>query len=126
MTKLKYPKDSKGRSIIGEEYGIQITRPWNEAMYKHNAIVSEKMKDAISQALEKAYAAKDEKNVTIIARAINAYGYGSMMSIDDIYEDAVRGLDMTADHWLDDNCWPDLIQAKLVKQLPQLLIGFKK
>lgn len=126
MTKTKYPKDSKGRSILGEEYGIQITRPWNEAMYKHNAEVSEQMKDAIQEALDKAYKAEDEKTVTVIARAINAYGYGSMMSIDDIYEDAVNGIERASDHWLNSDTWPDLIEAGLVNQLPQLLIGFKK
>jgi hypothetical protein len=126
MSKTKLPKDNKGRTILGTEYGITITRPWNEAMYKHNAKVSEQMKDAIQKALDKAYKAKDEKKVTIIARAINAYGYGPGMDIDDIYEDADRGLANTSDHWLDSDTWPDLIEAGLVKQLPQLLIGFKK
>ena len=126
MSKTKLPKDSKGRTILGEQYGITITRPWNEKMYKHNDKVSEQMKDAISQALEKAYKAEDLKNVTIIARAINAYGYGPGMYLEDIYEDAVQGLDRMQNHWLDENCWPELVKAGLVKDVPQQLIGFKK
>jgi len=126
MSKTKLPRDSKNRVILGTEYGITITRPWNEAMYKHNAIVSEQMKDAIEKALAKAYKAKNEKDVTIIARAINAYGYGQGMNIHNIHEDAEQGLDRMSDHWLDGETWPTLIEAGLVKQLPQLLIGFKK
>lgn len=126
MSKTKLPRDSKNRVILGTEYGITITRPWNEEMYKHNAKVSEQMKAAITKSLDKAYKADDEENVTIIARAINAYGYGQGMDIHNIYEDAVNGLTNTSDHWLDDNAWPDLIKAGLVKQIPQLLIGFKK
>jgi len=126
MSKTKLPRDSKNRVILGTEYGITITRPWNEEMYKHNSKVSEQMKAAIEKALVKAYKDEDEEKVTIIARAINAYGYGHGMDISDIYEDADNGLTNISDHWLDDNTWPDLIKAGLVKQIPQLLIGFKK
>jgi hypothetical protein len=126
MKNLKYPKNAQGQSIIGNEYGIDITKPWSKEMYAHNDKVADQMKTAIEAALEKAYKKGDAKNVEIIARAINSYGYGSMMDIDDIYEDAKNGLDNLQNHWLNDNAWPECIEAGLVKQVPQQLIGYNK
>lgn len=125
MTKLKYPKDSAGRSIIGEEYGIQITKPWNDIMYKHNDKVARKMKAEISKALMMAHKSGEFENMVIIAKAINGYGYHNM-DVRDIHEDAVLGLQRLQNHWLNDHTWPELVKSGLVGQISELLIGFKK
>ncbi len=126
MTKLKYPKDSNGNSILGEQYGITITRPWNNAMYEHNDNIAETMKEAIQAVLDKALEEDDDDTMRKVSKAVSAYSQGSMFSTEDIYEDATRSLEQTQNHWLHSDTWPDLVKAGLVQELPQQMIGYDK
>lgn len=111
--------------VLGTQYGIQITRPWNKEMYEHNDKVSSTMKEAIFEALTKAYKLDNEDDVRIISKAICAYGHGHGYDLDGIYADACRELDMTQNHWLDSSCWPDLVKAGIVQDIPTKFVGYK-
>jgi len=110
--------------VLGEKYGITITRPWNKKMYDHNEKISGQMKDQISKVIEKHK--NDYMALKGIGKAINAYGYGSGMDIQDIYEDCIKGLDQAQNHWLHSDTWPDLLAAGHVKPLEQGFIGYDK
>ena len=112
--------------VLGMEYGIEITKPWSPDMYEHNDKVSVAMKEAIFEALTKAYKEDNEGDVRTISKAICAYGHGPGYDLDGIYEDACRELDMTQNHWLDSSCWPDLVKAGLVEDLEVKFVGYKK
>ena len=112
--------------VLGMEYGIKITKPWSPAMYEHNDKVSANMKEAIFEALSKAYKLDNEDDVRTISKAICAYGHGEGYDLDGIYADACRELDMTQNHWLDSSCWPDLVKAGLVEDLEVKFVGYKK
>lgn len=112
--------------VLGQKYGIEITRPWSKEMYAHNEKIAELMKKAINIAIAKAYEAENEEQMEIIGTAINAYGYGSGMSFEDIYEDCIHGLSNVQNHWLHSDTWPDLLEAKLVEPLEQGFIGYDK
>ena len=112
--------------VLGMEYGIEITKPWSLDMYEHNDKVSANMKEAIFEALTKAYKLDNEDDVRTISKAICAYGHGHGYDLDGIYADACRELDMTQNHWLDSSCWPDLVKAGLVKDLEVKFVGYKK
>jgi hypothetical protein len=111
--------------VLGTQYGIQITRPWNKEMYEHNDKVSSTMKEAITQALNKAYKEKDETNLRVISKAICSYGHGDSYGLDSIYADARTELDRIQNYWLNDHCWPDLVKAGIVQDIPTKFVGYK-
>ena len=41
--------------ILGEKYGVTITKPWSKEMYEHNDTVADFMKENIFTALTSAY-----------------------------------------------------------------------
>ena len=124
MSRMKYQKDEKGRTILGEQYGIQITRPWNPVMYDHNAKVSEQMKSAIDKAIQEND--HDEEALKVIGKAINAYGYGYGMELEEIHNDCIKGLSQMSDHWLHSDTWPDLLKAGFVKPINIAFVGYDK
>lgn len=111
--------------VLGEKYGIQITKPWSQAMYDHNEKVATQMKAAIMEALTQADKKHDTKTVAVIAKAINAYGYAQLQH-DYILSDAISGLQNVQNYWLHGDCWPDLLKAGLVKPLEMEMIGYDK
>jgi hypothetical protein len=108
---------------LGQEQGVRITRPWNDEMYAHNDKVAYHQHVAIKAAL--ARAGKNEVQLRIIAKAINAYSYGDGYSIEDIYQEAMRGLEQMPNHWLHESCWPDLLRAGIVEPISRSLVGYK-
>ena len=126
MTKSKYQKDANGNSILGEQHGITITRPWSQEMYEHNEKIADQMKDQIQKAIDKALAESDESSMRIIGTALNAYGYGHGMDFEDIHEDCERGLSNVQNHWLHSDTWPDLLKAGLVQPLETGFVGYDK
>lgn len=111
--------------VLGMEYGIEITRPWNTKMYEHNERVAVNMKTAIAEALNGAFNEKDEPRLRTIAKAICSYGHGAGYEMSGIYEDARRQLEMAQNHWLHEWCWPDLVKAGLVQDIPVKFVGYK-
>ena len=112
--------------VLGTKYGIEITRPWSKEMYAHNEKIAAQMKGAITIAIANAYDSDNQGQMEIIGKAINAYGYGSGMSFEDIYEDCLHGLDNVHNHWLQSDTWPDLLKAGLVKPIKEGFIGYDK
>ena len=111
---------------LGFDQGVRITRPWNPEMYQHNDRVASEMHSAILDAINKAWSSKDEPALRTIAKAINAYSLGHGYELSDIYDDAIKGLDQMANHWLHEWCWPDLIKAGLVEEISIAFVGYKK
>lgn len=112
--------------VLGMEYGIEITRPWSTEMYDHNDKVSDNMKQAIRAALNNAYEECDDEDVRAIARAVCAYGHGYGYDIQGMYDDACKELEMVPNHWLNEFCWPELVDGEYVKDLDVKFVGFKK
>ncbi len=112
--------------ILGEQYGITVTRPWSQEMYEHNNKVHEVMVNAINAAITKADRKTSDGNMRTIASAINAYGYGHGMEFESIKEDALAGLADIQNHWLHENTWPELVKAGLVKDIEVKMIGYDK
>lgn len=112
--------------ILGTKYGITITKPWCTEMYDHNDKVAGQMKEAIFKALNIAFNKNDEDELRFVAKAICAYGHGDGYSLDDIHADACRQLDMVQNYWLNDWCWPELLEHKLVEPIDVDFVGYDK
>ena len=110
---------------LGFSQGVRITRPWNPEMYQHNDRVASEQHKAIKQVLDLALANEHETTLRVIAKAINAYSLGMGYELSEIYEDAEKGLDQMANHWLHESCWPDLLQAGLVQPISISFVGYK-
>lgn len=126
MAKMKYPRDEKGRVILGTQHGIVITRPWSNEMYEHNDRIKENMVSNISKALVNAFGKSDFELVKTISKAVNTYGYGHGMSLTEIYEDGVRGLERISNHELHEWAYPDLVKKGIVEELPVMMVGYDK
>ena len=117
MTKLKYPKDSKGNSILGEKYGIQITRPWNNAMYKHNNKIAELMKENIKAAIE-----TYDGDMNDIARHVTGYTFAYSCD-EDIREELLNELDRLQNFWLYQE-YPYLVKKGICEAIEIEMIGY--
>lgn len=112
--------------VLGTKYGIEITRPWNPAMYDHNDKVSATMKEAIKVVLDRAYTDEDHYELEKIAKIVCGYGFGSGHDLSTIYEDACRQLDMVENWWLNSDVWPDMVYDGYVKDLDVKFVGYDK
>ncbi len=112
--------------VLGTKYGVEITRPWNTAMYEHNDKVSATMKRAVQMALDRAYTNEDEDELAKIAKIVCGYGFGSGHGLVTIYEDANRQLQMVENWWLHSDVWPDMVYDGYVKDLEVKFVGYDK
>lgn len=112
--------------VLGTKYGIEITKPWNPAMYDHNDMVADKMKTAIKEALDKAFEQGDNEDLEFIAKSVSGYGYGYGHSPESIHIDACRSLEMVQNYWLNDWCWDELVEAELVQDIETKFVGYDK
>lgn len=112
--------------ILGTKYGITITKPWSTEMYNHNDKVADRMKGSISKALNVALNKSDEDELRYVAKAICSHGHGHGYSLDDIHADACRELDIVQNYWLNEWCWPDLLERKLVEPIDINFVGYDK
>lgn len=112
--------------VLGEQYGITITRPWNNAMYEHNEKIADAVKGFCEILLFKFEVNKDLVNLKILAKAINGYGYGSGMSISDIVKDTKHSLENVQNHWLHSDVLPDLLKHKFIKPIDFGFVGYDK
>jgi hypothetical protein len=113
------------------QYGITITKPWSDEMYKHNALVLAEAKENIQKALDLAYDKyKDDveqpcfstDKLHIIAKEICGFGW-AMHSAKDIYEEATDALDLSASWWIND-IYPYLYRWEAVPPLSTGFVGF--
>lgn len=126
MSKLKYPKDENGNSILGIQNGITITRPWSKEMYEHNEKVADKMKEKISLAIDVAYDSYDSITLELIGKALNGHGYGSGYKHEDLYLSCLQGLKNVQNHWLHSDVWSDLVKEDIVKPIEIAMVGYDK
>lgn len=112
--------------VLGTKYGIEITRPWNPAMYEHNDKVSATMKEAIKVVLDRAYTDEDVYELEKIAKIICGYGFGSGHDSVTIYEDACSQLEVIENWWLNSDVWPDMVYDGYVKDIEVGFVGYDK
>jgi hypothetical protein len=122
--------------ILGQKYGVTITKPWSKEMYEHNDTVADFMKENIFTALTSAYNQcnsnlqiqlehEAENKLRYVAKSLCGYGFGSSYSIDDIYSEACKELDNVQNYWLNE-IYQDLVKLDYVRQLDVLMIGYEK
>jgi hypothetical protein len=118
----KYTKDKEGRSILGEQYGITITRPWNNKMYEHNEKVLVKMIKEVRAAIK-----ANKTNVAAlndIARSVTAYTFASHDS-KEITKSLLEELPNVQAFWMHQE-YPMLVEQGYCKALSKGMVGYDK
>lgn len=118
----KYTKDKDGRSILGEQYGITITRPWNSEMYKHNDKVLAKMIKEVRAAIK-----ANKNNVAAlndIARSVTAYTFASSDSRE-IVKSLTEELAVVQAFWMHQE-YPLLVKQGYCKAINEGMVGYDK
>lgn len=109
--------------ILGEKYGVTITRPWNTEMYKHNDVVREKMIANITEGITKAYEARDFDKLNIFWGALRGSRYGSGFRLSEVYRQLIDEAENAA-YWLLNQEYGYLVHLELVEPVDVELIGF--
>ncbi len=109
--------------VLGTKYGIEITKPWNAEMYDHNDKVADLMKAELKLALVKAYKTEDEELLREVASVIEPCGYGYGFDMKGIYKDALRGLEMVQNYWLNEE-YPYGVTKGIVPSVELEFIGY--
>ena len=107
--------------ILGEQYGITITRPWNEKMYEHNELVAEEMRANILKAVRNRKYTVEQLND--MARHITGYTFGFGMSREDIREELLRAVDQIQNFWLHSE-YSDLVAKGFCPPVEKQMIGY--
>jgi hypothetical protein len=105
------------------KYGIEITKPWSKEMYDHNDKVAELMKAELLIHLKNAYQSGDEDDLRNVAKLIHPSGYGTGFSFEDIYNDAIRELEMVQNYWLNEE-FPYGVKEGIVSDIGLEFIGY--
>jgi hypothetical protein len=116
-------KDMTKYKIIGEKYGVTITKPWNTEMYKHNDTVKEKMIDSIREGITKAYEAGNRDTLNIFARAIQGPTYHKSFTLSKIFEELMQSAEYIQS-WLLNQEYAYLVHLELVEPTEMELLGF--
>ena len=111
---MKQPK------VLGELYGITITRPWNEAMYEHNELVSEEMKTNMRKAVRNRKYTFEQLND--MARHITGYTFG-MMSREEVREELLNEIDRVQNFWLHQE-YDSLVTKGYCVKIEKQMIGY--
>ena len=112
--------------VLDVKYGIEITRPWNGAMYDHNDEVATQMKRNLEEALNKAEASDDRDTLCEIAKIINASSYSEDFTIGEIWEETLYNLDHRVEnYWLNEQ-YPYAVKKGFVPALEKEMIGYYK
>lgn len=118
----KYAKDPEGRSILGEQYGITVTRPWNNKMYAHNEKVQQKMIKEIRAAIK-----ANKSNIAAlndIARHVTAYTFASRDS-KEITKELLDALPNMQAFWLHQE-YDYLVKDGYCKAITPGMVGYDK
>jgi hypothetical protein len=111
--------------VLDVKYGIAITKPWSQEMYKHNDTVASEMKENIFQALNKAYEDDNETALREIGKSVCAYGFGQGFDIDEMHSEICRELDIVQNYWLNDE-YPYLVSKGYVENVKMNFVGYDK
>ena len=109
--------------VLGTKYGIEITRPWNKEMYDHNDKVADLMKAELRLALKKSYKQENEELLREVASVIDPCGYGIGFEMEDIYNDALRNLEMVQNYWLNEE-YPYGVNKGIIPSVELEFIGY--
>jgi len=135
MATLKYKKDEKGRTILGEQFGITVTRPWSQEMYNHNDDVAATMKNNIFEALTEIYdtfeintegtLTGDEDSLRELSKFICYYGFGDGYDTTDIYERTCEELERMQNYQLHEQ-YSNMVKAGFVRPEEIGFVGYDK
>ena len=109
--------------VIGEKYGIQITKPWNNEMYDHNDMVADLMKAELRLALNNAMKSENEELLREVASVIEPSGYGYGFDMEGIYKDALNGLENVQNYWLNEE-YPYGVKKGIVPPIGVEFVGY--
>ena len=109
--------------VLGNKYGIEITRPWNAEMYDHNDKVATMMKAELKVALKKAMKEENEELLKEVASVIDPCGYGYGFTMEDIYNDSLRNLEMVQNYWLNEE-YPYGVKKGIIPSVELEFIGY--
>ena len=108
--------------VLGEQYGVTITRPFSKEMYAHNDKVVALMKENITKAIKNRKWTTEELNE--MTKSITAYTFG-MMTREEIREEMLAEVDRLQDWWLAQE-YPTLVKEGYCKPLKTGFVGFDK
>jgi hypothetical protein len=111
--------------VLDVKYGIEITRPWNPAMYDHNEEVATQMKRNLEEALNKAAADFDGAAIHELARIVNGCGYSEDFTIGEIWEETLFALDHRVENWWLHQEYPYAVKKGFVPAVAKEMIGYK-
>jgi len=112
--------------VLDVKYGIEITRPWNPSMYKHNEEVATEMKRNLEEALNKAEAADDRAALCELAKIVNGYGYSEDFTIGEIWEETLFALDHRVENWWLNQEYPYAVKKGFVPAVAKEMVGYSK
>jgi len=108
--------------ILGEQYGVVITRPFSKEMYDHNSAVAEIVKNNIKRAINnRKHTAADLNRMT---KSITAYTFCNS-NREEIREHMLNEVDRLQDWWLAQE-YPNLVEGGFCKPLKVGFVGFDK
>ena len=108
--------------VLGEKYGIAITRPFSKEMYAHNDKVVALMKENITKAINNRKWTTEELNE--MTKSITGYTFG-MMTREEIREEMLAEVDNLQPWWLAQE-YGTLVDKGYCKPLEQYMVGFDK
>ena len=108
--------------VLGEQYGVTITRPFSKEMYAHNDKVVALMKENITKAIKNRKWTTEELNE--MTKSITAYTFG-MMTREEIREEMLAEVDRLQAWWLAQE-YPTLVEKGFCKEVEFGIVGFDK
>lgn len=108
--------------VLGEQYGVTITRPFSKEMYAHNDKVVALMKENITKAINNRKWTTEELNE--MTKSVTGYTYG-MMTREEIRKDMLEEVDRLQAWWLDQE-YSTLVEKGFCKEIEFGIVGFKK
>ena len=110
--------------VLDVKYGIEITRPWNPAMYDHNDEVATQMKRNLEEALNKAEASDDRDALFELAKIICGYCYSEDYTIGDVWEKTLFDLENKVENWWLNQEYPYAVKKGFVPPVEKEMIGY--
>jgi|TARA_B110000977_G_C10608886_1_gene311385 hypothetical protein len=112
------------KKVIGEKYGVQITRPWNKAMYHWNDLAAKLIKIDIFKKLEEFYEDENIEGMNLIAQSFGA-GYGDGYDVDSMYAGISKDLGMVENYQLNEELeW--LVRKEIINEPKFGFVGYDK
>ncbi len=114
----------KKYKILGEKYGIEITRPWNIKMYDHNDTIAAEMNKNIQNAIVDAYAEDNDTKLRTITKTLT-YAYGSGYSPAEVFDNIMKEMQTIENYRLNEE-YPELVKMGVVPELKKYMVGYDK